>query len=45
MFEVGRLFSPAVLRGSHLHPDAAVGHVDGTAEHAQELLVQGSYSI
>lgn len=45
LFKVGRLLPPAALRGSHMHPNAAVRHVDGTAEHAQELLVQGSCSI
>lgn len=45
LLEVGRLLPPAAICGSHLHPDAAVRHVDGKAEHAQELLVQGSCSI
>lgn len=45
LLEAGGVVAPAALRGPHLHPAAAVGHVDGAAEHAQELLVQGSCSI
>lgn len=45
LFEVGCLVSPTTICGSYLHPDAAVRHVDGTTEYAQELLVQGSCSI
>lgn len=45
MFEVGCVLPPTALCGSYLHPVSAVRHVDGTPEHAQELLVQGSYSI
>lgn len=40
--EAGRVVAPPAVRGSHLHTDAALGHVDGPPEHAQELLVQGT---
>lgn len=42
MSKARRIVTFAPICRSHVHTNAAVGHVDGSSEHAQELVVQGA---